>query len=142
MEESVFEIPGKLSVSWIGEVKAIVDTWTSYYISLAEFKNAVLEKGVSFGKIRGVKAWIVDSSQAKGAFSQEIQDFIGSTVFPKFAEIGVKYFITITSQISAVTKMTVASYSAKTGPNGLQLVEVASVEHAIEWLATNNEQQQ
>lgn len=130
----VFEIPGKLKVTWNGEAKAIVDTWSSYSVTLDEFKDAVLEKGVGFAKTKGVKAWIVDSSQAKGAFKQEIQEFIGSTVFPKFAEIGVKFFITITSEVSAVTKMSVSSYSAKTGPNGLQLVEVGSANEAVEWL--------
>jgi hypothetical protein len=50
------------------------------------------------------------SNQAKGAFLKEIGDFIGSMVLPKFAE---------------------------TGSNGLQLVEVSSVEHAIEWLRKN-----
>ncbi len=82
-------------------------------------------------------AWIVDSSQATGAFSQEIQDYIGSDIFPAFAANGIKYFITVNSQVSAITKMTVRNYSAKTGPHGLQLVELASAEDAIEWLRAN-----
>ncbi|MBU1221135.1 hypothetical protein KKF34_01530 [Myxococcota bacterium] len=137
MPSKVFEIPGKLSVEWETDVKAIVDTWTNYTVTLEQFKDAVLGKGVSYASGKGVKAWIVDSSQANGAFSQEIQQFIGSTVFPKFAEIGVKYFITITSSVSAVTKMTVKSYSAKTGPNGLKLVEANSRADAIAWLKEN-----
>lgn len=137
MAAKVYDIPGKLSVEWESDVKAIVDTWTNYSVTLDQFKDAVLEKGVSYARGKGVKAWIVDSSQANGAFSQEIQSCIGSTVFPKFAEIGVKYFITITSSVSAVTKMTVKSYSAKTGPNGLKLVEVNSREDALAWLKEN-----
>ena len=89
----VYEIPGKLSVKWEDSVKAVIDTWTSYSVTLEEFKEAVLSKGVGYASPRGVKAWIVDSSQAKGSFTQEIQSFIGSDVFPKFAKIGVKYFI-------------------------------------------------
>lgn len=134
---SVHSIPGKLEVEWNGEVKAIVDTWEDYGVSLDEFKDAVLGKGVDFARPRGVKAWIVDSSKAKGNFRAEIQEFIGSDVFPKFAEIGVKYFVTITSQVSALTKLTVQSYSAKTGPHGLQLVEVNNVGDAVEWLKVN-----
>lgn len=130
----IYEIPGKLDVKWNGDVHAVIDTWTSYSISLEEFKDAVLIKGVNFGRTHGVRAWIVDSSTAKGSFHQDIQNFIGSDVFPKFAEIGVKYFITITSSVSALTRITVRNYSAKTGPNGLQLVEVNSVEDAIAWL--------
>ena len=37
----------------------------------------------------------MDSSTAHGAFSQEIQSFIGSDVFPAFAKHGIRYFITL-----------------------------------------------
>lgn len=130
----IHSVPGKLDVTWDNSVKAIIDTWTTYAITLDEFKEAVLVKGVNHAKANGGIAWIVDSSQAKGSFSQEIQMFIGTDIFPTFAKIGIKYFITINSQVSAVTKMTVRSYSAKTGPNGLQLVELNSVQDAIMWL--------
>lgn len=130
----IYSVPGKLDVTWDNSVKAIIDTWTTYAITLEEFKEAVLVKGVNHAKANCGVAWIVDSSQAKGSFSQEIQMFIGSDIFPTFAKIGIKYFITINSQVSAVTKMTVRSYSAKTGPNGLQLVELNSVQDAIMWL--------
>lgn len=130
----VYEIPGKLSVKWEDSVKAVIDTWTSYSVTLEEFKEAVLSKGVGYASPRGVKAWIVDSSQAKGSFTQEIQSFIGSDVFPKFAKIGVKYFITISSQVSSVTNMTVKSYSAQAGPHGVKLVTAGSAAEAIEWL--------
>ncbi|MCP4547787.1 MAG: hypothetical protein GY835_15100 [bacterium] len=129
-------IPGKMESIWHNEAKAVIDTWTKYSVTLDEFKKAVQDKGLSFGKARNVQAWIVDSSQASGAFSQEIQEFIGTELFPAFAENGVKYFITITSD-SAITKMSVSSYSAKAGPSGLQLVEVASVQDAVEWLKLN-----
>ena len=134
---NVYNIPGKLEVNWNDDVKAIVDTWTTYSVTLDEFKEAVLVKGVEFAKSRGVTAWVVDSSSAKGSFTQEIQNFIGSDIFPAFAKIGVKFFITITSKVSAITKMTVSSYSSKTGPHGLTLVEVDSVDAAIQWLKEN-----
>ncbi len=134
---NVFSIPGKLQVSWKSDVKAIVDTWSSYTVTLDEFKDAVLVRGMNHAKAHGAVAWIVDSSSAKGAFSKEIQEFIGGTVFPAFTKNGIKYFITITSQVSAITKMSVSSYSAKAGPNGLKLLEVNSVDDAIEWLKLN-----
>jgi len=129
-------IPGKLTVAWNAEVRAVVDTWTNYGVTLEEFKQAILGKAVSQAKMNNVRAWIVDSSKANGTFSQEIQDFIGTDIFPAFAKAGVKYFITITSA-SAVTRMTIRNYTAKLGPNGLKLVDVASVEDAIEWLKKN-----
>jgi len=133
----IHSVPGKLVCEWRDDVKAVVDTWTTYSVSKEEFREAVLVKGVDYAKTRKVVAWIVDSSKAVGTFSPEIQDFIGTDVFPAFAKIGVKYFITINSKVSALTKMTVANYSAKTGPNGLQLVEVNSVADAVIWLKTH-----
>jgi hypothetical protein len=134
---SIHGIPGKLEVAWRGDVKAIVDTWSDYNVTLDEFKEAVLVKGLNYAKANGGIAYIVDSSKAEGVFSQEIQAFIGSDVFPAFNRSGIKYFITINSQLSALTQGTVKFYSAKAGPNGLKLVEVKSFNDAIKWLRDN-----
>ncbi len=135
--EHVFSIPSKLDVHWNKEVRAIVDTWTTYFVTLDEFSEAVLEKGLKHAKANNGQAYIVDSSKAVGVFSKEIQDFIGSDIFPAFATNGIKYFITINTTDSATTRLTVKTYQAKTGPHGLQLVEVKSVEDAIAWLKEN-----
>ena len=82
-------------------------------------------------------AWIVDSSKAEGVFTQDIQQFIASELFPTFVKNGIKYFITINASASAVTKMSVRSYSSKVGPAGMKLVEVRSVKDAITWLKAN-----
>lgn len=137
MKQKIYEIPGKFTVEWENDVKVMIDTWTSYNITLDQFKEAVIKKGVAHATGKGVKAWIVDSSNATGALPQEIQNFIDSDCFPTFARIGVKYFITITSAKSALTKMSVNTYSAKAGPNGLKLVQVNSVNEAIEWMKNN-----
>ncbi|MGE3727222.1 MAG: hypothetical protein AB7I41_16810 [Candidatus Sericytochromatia bacterium] len=130
----IFSIPGKLEVSWNPEVRAIIDTWTTYHISLADFRDAVLVKGLDHAKTNQGQAWIVDSSKAVGVFSPEIQEFIGTDIFPAFAKNGIKYFITINSEVSTLTKLTVNRYKSQVGPHGLQLVEVASVDDAILWL--------
>jgi hypothetical protein len=130
-------IPGKMESSWHDDVKAVVDTWTTYNVTLDEFKEAVLVKGVRHAKANGGRAWIVDSSSAEGAFSSQIQQFIGSEVFPAFVSNGIKYFITINSRVSLQAKDTVATYSAKAGPNGLKLLEVGSVSDAMAWLKAN-----
>lgn len=125
-----------LKVYWYPQVKAIVDSWSSYNISLEDFSHAVLKKGMSHFKANGGRAWIVDSHQATGSFSKEIQKFIETDVFPTFAKNGVKYFMTITSE-SALTRMTVSEYSAKVGPHGIKLLQGKSTEGAIEWLSKN-----
>ena len=122
---------------WLPDVKAMLDSMTSYGLTLEEFKQAIMVKGLSQAKSNGGHAWIVDSSTAKGAFNQDIQNFIGSDVFPAFAKAGIKYFITVMPKASAITKMTVKNFSSKTGPNGIQLVEVDSLDDAIDWLKKN-----
>lgn len=130
---TIHEIPGKLNVTWNAEVRAIIDTWTSYHITLEEFKDAVLVKGLSHAKANMGRAWIVDSHKATGVFAPEIQKFIETDVFPSFAANGIEYFMTINAE-SAVTRLTVNEYSAKVGPAGIKLLNGSSVAGAIQWL--------
>lgn len=132
----VYEIPGKLTVEWNAEVHAIIDTWSSYFTTLEEFKEAVLVKGLNHAKANGGIAWIVDSHTAKGVFSPEIQKFIETDVFPAFAANGIKYFLAINAE-SAVTRLTVNQYTSKLGPAGIKLLMGTSTEGAIEWLKKN-----
>ncbi len=136
MRTKIFEIPNKLLVEWDSDARAIIDTWTTYFVTLEEFKNAVLVKGVNHAKANRAQAWIVDSHKAKGAFAPEIQEFIGSDIFPTFAKIGIKYFMTINSE-DAVTRLTVSQYSTQVGPNGMKLLKGSSAEGAVEWLKKN-----
>lgn len=134
----IHSIPGKFEVNWLDDVKAILDKVTNYSISLEEFKEAVLDKGLNHSIANGGIAWIVDSSAAEGIFNAEIQNFIGSDVFPAFAKNGIKYFITINSKTNILTSMTVKTFQSKTKPHGLKLVEVNTVEDAKNWLKQNS----
>jgi len=129
-------IPGKMSTSYDSEAKAVIDTWTNYNVTLAEFREAVLNKGLACSRKNRGRAWIVDSSSASSLFSSEIQAFIASDLFPAFAKDGIKYFITIASK-SAMTQLTIKNYKAQAGPHGLTLVEVDSVASAVAWLRAN-----
>ena len=133
MRTKIYEIPNKLTGEWDSEAKAIIDTWTTYFVSLDEFKEAVMVKGVNHAKANGGVAWVVDSHSAKGAFSLEIQKFIETDVFVKFASIGIKYFMAINSE-DAMAKLTVDHYTSQAGPAGIKLLMGSSAEGAIEWL--------
>ena len=127
----IYEMPGTLLVEWNDEVKTMVDIWSNYLITVPQFREAVLNGGCT---CQG--PWSSPGggfSKAKGAFSPEIQKLIETEVFKAFAAIGVKYFITIKSA-SAVTNMSIKSYSAHAGPCGLQMVEVPDMNKAIAWL--------
>ncbi len=134
-KDPVHTIVGKVACSWLPEHQAMLDEWTSYFVSLEEFKAAVMKAGVAHSKKNGGRAWIVDSSKAKGVFADEIQQYIGSTCFKEFVAAGVKYFITIRSQVSSSTNLTVARYERQAGPAGIQLVTVDSLAQALAFLA-------
>lgn len=132
----VYQIPGKLTVEYDATVRAIIDTWSSYTVSVDEFREAVLTRGLSHAKLYQARAWIVDSSSATGAFSSEINQLIAKEVFPAFVKNGIKHFITITAQ-SALTKLSIAGYTSQVGPSGMKLVEARSTNDAKEWLKAN-----
>jgi len=129
----IAEVPGTLLVEWDDGVKTTIDTWSSYRITAQQFRDAILNKGVSNAKAHGGRAWVMDATKAKGAFSPEIQNLIETEVFKTFASIGIKYFLTIKSS-SAITNMSITSFTAHLGPCGIQMVEVPDVPKAIAWL--------
>ncbi len=136
----VHEIPGVLVVEWNDEVKAVFDTWSSYTIKAPQFREAILQKGVAYARTHRGRAWVMDATQAKGAFSSEIQKLIETEVFKAFAGIGIKYFITVKSAGSAVTNMSIKSFTAHLGPSGIQMVEVPDRNSAMAWLKQHQEQ--
>jgi len=129
----IHEIPGVLRVEWNSEAKTMIDTWSSYTISVPQFREAILQKGVAHAKLHRGRAWVMDATKAKGAFSPEVQALIENEVFKAFAAIGVKYFLTIKSA-SALTNMSIKSYTAHLGPCGIQMVEVPDQNTAIAWV--------
>lgn len=131
----VYELKDKMTGTWDTDARAMIDVWQNYYhVSLDEFKEAVFVKGVNFSKQNNGRAWIVDSEKAKGVFSKEIQEYIVNEGFDVFRKSGVKYFITINSKVSALTKSTVNKYKASALKKGLEQIELGSVEDAILWL--------
>jgi len=132
--ELIYEIPGKLTVYWDENVLTIVDVWNNYYIRIDEFQQAVMVKGLDHAKANGGLAWVVDSSDAEGKFSENILNYIGEDVFPTFVKNGIKYFITIKPVHSPVAAFNVTSYSMKTAAAGLKLIEMPDLDSALAWL--------
>jgi len=138
----IHEIPGTLVVEWNDEVKAVFDTWSSYTINVPQFREAILQKGVAHARSHRAWAWVMDATKAKGAFPEDVQKLIETEVFKTFAGIGIKYFITIKSAGSALTNMSIKSYTAHLGPCGIQMVEVPDRNSAVAWLKQHQEQSQ
>jgi hypothetical protein len=130
---TVHEIPDTLLVEWNDQVKTMVDTWSTYKITVPQFREAILSKGLAHARAHGGRAWVMDATKAKGAFTPEIQKLIETEVFKAFAAAGVKHFITIKSA-STITNMSIKSFTAHLGPCGIQMLEVPDVDKAIAWL--------
>jgi hypothetical protein len=131
-------INGKMMSAWDEKVKAVVDTWISYRVSLEEFKEAIAYKALRHARINKGRAFIVDSKNATGAFTLDIHDYIKNGLFQSFIRSGIKYFITILSDKSPTTSLTVHNYSSLAGPSGLKVMTANSVADAILWLELND----
>ncbi len=129
----IAKIEDKLEVFWCEDVKAIHDKWLNYGVTLEEFQQGVVVSGYQHAKANRAIAWIADGSDAKGVFSQEIQDLIAQKVFKAFVGIGIRYFISVQPK-SALTKLGVKRYESQLGPHGIQLITVESLEGAFAFL--------
>jgi hypothetical protein len=127
------EVPGTLLVEWNEEAKTMVDVWSAYQITVPQFRDAIVKKGIAHARAHGGRAWVMDATKARGAFPEDVQKLIETEVFKAFAGIGIKYFITIKSA-SAITNMSISRYTTHLGPCGIQMVEAPDINKAIAWL--------
>jgi hypothetical protein len=130
----VHEIPSTLVVEWNDDAKAMIDTWSSYQITIAQFREAILVKGLSYAKAHGGRAWVMDGTKAQGAMAKDVQNLIETEVFKTFAANGIKYFVTIKSTESALANSAIKRFTSHLGPCGIQMVEVPDRQKAIAWL--------
>ncbi len=77
---------------------------------------------------------MMDGTKAKGAMSADVQKLIETEVFKAFAAAGIKYFITIKSEVSTIANMAIKTFTSHMGPCGIRLVELPDVNTAIAWL--------
>ena len=126
---NIFSIQDKLVADWNPEIRSVVEIWSDYELVLEDFRKAIFVKSINHAKASQAKGWIFDGSQAKGAFSEEIQAFIDGNRFPAFAWAGLKYFVTINPSVSEATKVETSQDT-----RGLEWVELPSIEAAAQWI--------
>ncbi len=135
MKREIYSIPGRMVGHYDPEINGIIDTWSSLLVTLDQFRENIFDIGVlDFAPRHGVNTWIVDNSTAEGVYRKDVQSFIQTTVAPKCAEIGIRYFFVVLPQ-GAIAKLS-ARNVAKINANqeGMQTLEVASVQEAIDLL--------
>lgn len=134
MKQEIYSIPGKMMGHHDLQINAIIDTWQNLLVSLEDFKKTVFDQGMPYAIENKLNTWVVDTSEAIGTFKPEIQAYIESTVAPKCAEIGIKYFFVVLPK-SAISKLS-ARKIAKINANqeGMQTIEVGSVDEVMSLL--------
>lgn len=139
MRQEVYSIPNKMVGYYDQEINGMIDTWHSLFVSLEEFKSTVFDIGIAFAQQNNVTTWIVDTSQGEDVFKTEVQDFVESTLAPKCAEIGIKYFFVVLpkSDISKASARDVARINAS--QHQMQTIQIESVEKAIQLLQDESE---
>lgn len=132
----MYSIPKKLIGEYDSDLNAMIDNWSSLLATLEEFKSTIYDQGIDFVVKNKATVWIVDTSQGKGAFKKEVQDFIQSHVAPKCAEAGIKYFFMILPQ-SAIAKLAAKRVVELSSNNeGMQTFQVGSMEEVMQMLET------
>jgi hypothetical protein len=134
---TLYEYPERVRVEWNEETKALVVRVFTYRGTVEVFREIVVDHLFDLTKEKGARAWIVDSSEATGAFHARSREILEREVFPAIAKLGVKYLITIPSEVSPIAVMTVESYAAGAAAIGMEAVEVRSIDEGIEWLKRN-----
>ena len=137
MKKVIYQVPDRVIGEYDAQNSTMIDTWSSLMISVDDFRGSIYEIGVPFAVTNKITSWIVDTSTAEGLFKKDVQEFIDQTVAPRFAEIGIRYFFIVLPQ-SAIAKLS-AKHVAKINDNqdGMQTIQVASVQEAIELIKKN-----
>ncbi len=131
--EVIAVIPGKFTSFWLADARAALDEWTNFFVTLPDFKQAVFDTALAAAARKGARAWIVDSTKAKGALPEEVQTFIGKQGHALMAKNKIEHFITL-RPTSATTTMSLQRVERVVGPSGMKLITVESVDAALEYL--------
>ena len=130
IHQTLATVPGKVVSSWLPEERVVIDTWESFFISLPDFRTAIFETALPAAVALGADAWIVDTHDARGVFSDDVQHFIATKGHALFAERGIRYFITVRPRRTA-PGLSLQHVEDTVGPAGMQLVTVDSVDAAL-----------
>ena len=96
MKKEIYSIPGKVVGHHDPVLKAIIDTWTSLFITLEQWKSTVYDIGITdYAPKNGVVAWIIDTSKARSSFPPDVQEFREKVAKAKLEDNGVKYLFVV-----------------------------------------------
>ena len=139
MKKELYNVPGKVVGHHHPDINAIIDTWTSMFISLEDWKSTIYDIGIlDYAPRNGVTTWIIDTSDARSVFPPEVQDFRNSTARLKLEENGIRYLFVVLPQ-EGIGKFSAGKtadiYNDK---GGMRTFEVGSIQEALSILKEAN----
>ncbi len=131
MPKELYHVPGKVVGHYHPEINAVIDTWTSLFISLEDFKASIYDIGIAdFAPKNGVTTWIIDTSHGKSVFPPDVQEFRQNIASPKLEEVGVKFLFVVLPDKGIGKFSAGKTANIYSGQHGMQTFEVHSIEEA------------
>lgn len=133
----IHTIPDRVKITWRDDINAITEAWTSCDVTVDEFKEAILIKGLGYARDHAARAFIVDTSLCTDSFSGEVEEFIKTTLLPALADNLIKYYITTDLNFHEIAKAGISSLPRESGPGSLETLHVHGIKDAVMWLKEN-----
>ncbi|GAB2879480.1 methyl-accepting chemotaxis protein [Nocardioides pacificus] len=120
------EVEGAVSVTHVADLNAVVVRWLRYDDSAVK---PALGKQLELIQKHSLHTVIVDSQEAVGAYSAEMNRWIGQEFVPKMERTAVRGFVTVVPR-SAVADLANKGWQDNSETRGFQMVEVGSMAEA------------
>ena len=122
----VLEVEGVVKVTHLADLEAVCVRWLRYQDMAVK---PALGKQLELIRKHSLRTVIVDSQDAVGAYSAEMNRWIGQEFVPLMERTSLKVFITVVPR-SAVADLANKGWQDGTADRGFQMVEVASMAEA------------
>jgi len=126
--------------AWDEKNRVIIQVIDSLmYVTLEDIEYSCLKISFPFARENNAFAWIIDLSNTTGVLLPNYYDFLEEKIFSKLHETPIRYYFPINTSKSFVSQHSARKYYSKVTKYGVQLIEVNSIEEALEWLKNNSD---
>lgn len=130
--EKLYEKEGVVAIYWDPSSKALCPEWKSFSVMDREVKEG-LEKLLTFIVEKKCDRQIINTGKTLGAFSEQIQDWLGNDWIPRAVKAGMKYVATIIPK-NAMAQLSNDYWQEVSTDIGFITINVTSHEDGVEWL--------
>ena len=130
--EKLYEKEGVVAIYWDPSSKALCPEWKSFSVMDREVKEG-LEKVLTFIVEKNCDRQINNTGNTLGAFSEQIQEWLGNDWIPRAVKAGMKYVATIIPK-NAMAQLSNDYWQEVSTDIGFITINVTSHEDGVEWL--------